>query len=245
MSAAALLFSSTPGNAEDKPGGGDQPETRTNVRVEVLLVALPEEKFLSMLPDLQSDTEIGGVVEKLMDGVKKKEVLLRGYPILLTVPGQRTVSESIREINTPGVAVSAPPQIPSADNADSPDKSQPTPAPAPTPYKAMISHSTGVTLEAEPAIQSDGQTVELGIDVKDVELAGAPADKNSTPPKGSAGNAKEPMFDVVNARTWLYLRSGQCKLLATQKISNPGGYVEVIIVRVVVLPSKLAGKPAE
>lgn len=257
VSAAAFLFPCAAGYAEDPPPGADNLQVNTNVRVEAIMVALPEDKFLSILPDLQKDSEIDGAVEKLLDGVKKKEVILRGYPMVVTQAGQRTVSESVREINIIGEVVPTP--APTADSApatsvSTDNKTQSTPAPtaatadntlAPKPYKAMISHSTGVTMEAEPTIQNDGQGMQLLIDIKDVELVDTPADKNSKPAKAGAGDAKNPMFDIVNVTAGFYIRSGQYKLLTTQKISKPEGYVEVVIIRTTILPSKIAGKPSE
>ena len=52
------------------------------------MVALPEEKALALLPDLQDDAKIDAAWAQLMEALKRKEATLTGYPVVQTIEGQ-------------------------------------------------------------------------------------------------------------------------------------------------------------
>ena len=72
-----------------------------NVRVEMLMVAMPQEKALALLPDLRAPEKIETAMVAVFTALEHKEALLMGYPEVITVDGQRGTSETILEKRYP------------------------------------------------------------------------------------------------------------------------------------------------
>ncbi len=84
---------------------GADPEKETlpspMVRVDVLMLSMPEEKMLAVLPDLLDREKIEKMVPELLEAVKRKEITLVGYQFVTTKNGQRAVAETVKEIRYP------------------------------------------------------------------------------------------------------------------------------------------------
>jgi len=204
------------------------------VKIEVLMVAMPQEKFIELLPDLQDETKIEKVIPDLWEAIKKKEMILRGYPIVVTRNGQRAVSETIQEIRYPTEFL--PPAAPSSSAPS------PTPKPAadfveawPTAFETR---NAGVTMEVEPVVSGNGEWIDLNIVPQDVELLEfdsylAAKKKAGEPLKAGdpiISTVDQPRFFTMKTTTSISLRNGQYVLLATHKMMKPEGYVDVFIV---------------
>jgi len=224
-----------------EPAPKEAANTQWNVRVEVLMVAMPEEKFLTLLPDLQNEAKIEKIVPELLEAVKRKEMILRGDPMILASNGQRVVSETIKEKRYP--TDFTPPQesqtgTSATDKPPAAEVNQPWPS-------AFETRNTGVTLEVEAVVRNDGDWIDLNIVPQDVELLGfdsysAAAKKNGGPLKDEDPkfNVDQPLFFTMKTTTSLSLRNGQYVLLDNHKMARPEGYVEIFIVHAVAKPVK-------
>jgi len=93
---------------------------------------------------------------------QKKGVDLLSAPNVTTKSGQRAVIEIIREFRYP--TEFQPPQVPSGGNGVS--------AVTPTTPTGFETRNTGVTLEVEPVVGPDGQTIDLNLVPQVVEFEG-------------------------------------------------------------------------
>src|SRR4051812_29049649 len=75
--------------------GSEAEKLSWNIRVEVLMVALPQEKALLLLPALRDEQKIDGAVGELLAMVAKKEAMLMGWPMIWAKSGTRASVESI------------------------------------------------------------------------------------------------------------------------------------------------------
>ncbi len=112
------------------------------LRVDVLMIAMPEEKYIALRPDLLDKEKIEKTVPLLLDAVKRKEMILEGCPMILTKSGQRAVSETTRGFRDDSIIVPLPTTPPSWDSE---------------------MRNLGVTLEVEPLISQDGKSITLNL----------------------------------------------------------------------------------
>ncbi len=92
LAAAAALLSLAPGiaTAQEKksdaapvlanPPPGTPPEIPELVRVTLLMVSMPQEKFLALMPDLLDKEKLEKTIPGLFDAIKRKEMTLGGLP---------------------------------------------------------------------------------------------------------------------------------------------------------------------
>ncbi len=98
--AALLQPRALPG--EDLPGRRPPyPYPLYQVRIGVLMVSMPEEKYLALMPDLLDKAKIYKVVSAILDAVKRKEMVLEGYPFLVTKSAERAGIETNCEKSGP------------------------------------------------------------------------------------------------------------------------------------------------
>jgi hypothetical protein len=223
---AALLSSSPAGipyNAQDQ------------VRISVLMISMPEEKFVALLPDLLDKDKIEKAVPELLDAVKRKEIALEGYPIVVTKSGQRAVTDTVTEFSDPHM--DEVPRVPniSAPNMDpgSPDSYIPNTGPV-----SFESRNFGVTFEVEPVISQDGRYIDLNVAPQDVELLGYETfvvPKLKDVATGNDADPHQPIFFCMKTTTTLTLRSGQHMLLAAHKKASSEATVEIFIISAEIL----------
>jgi len=193
------------------------------VRIEVLMVAMPEAKFIELLPDLQDEAKIEKVVPDLWAAVKKKEMILRGYPIVVTKSGQRAVSETIQEKRYP---TEFKPSQTSAAKQSTPGNDGVSPM-------AFETRNAGVTLEVEPVVSGDGDWIDLNLVPQDVELLGFDSYPSATKGAESKFKMDQPLFFTMKMTTSISLRNGHYMMLAAHKMVRPDGFVDVFIVHAV------------
>lgn len=218
---ASLFFAGRglfPDDAKKEP-----PPPAPTIRVEAWLVAMPETKFLELLPDLRDDAKIGGAVTQILEAVKRKEMILRGCPMIVALNGQRAESGVKREIKD---TMDPAPDIPLIGDTEQ-------------------SIPIGVLMEVEPSFDSmlspDRWIIDLNIVVQDMEVP--KGDENTTTmlstitkdcdPKNTPDR---PAYVTMKTTASLALRDGHYALFATHKMIQPGGYVEVVVIRAVVVP---------
>jgi len=213
---AVLGIFALPGSsafAEDRDG-------QWNVRVEVLVVDLPQDKALALLPDLRDPGKIDGAVAQIIDAINRKQAKLIGYPAVQTLDGQRAVSETVIEKRYPTEFHSlVPPPPKPGDPQCAPGGSPPPGAAIPTAFETR---NVGVTLEVEPHVLQNGDWIHLSIVPQRVILDGIDTYTLGT---------MQPRFFTAKITTTITLRNGGRNLLGFHKLPEPGNLVELFIVQ--------------
>jgi hypothetical protein len=237
---ASVAFAQAPslGDVPISPGdatAGEKPEARISrllkekwqVRVDLLMVSVPQGAALELLPSLRDGAKIDGACKRLEEMIARKEAQLIAWPEVVTKNGERAVTEGILEERYP--TEFDPPQ--------SPEESRNLPKPhvpkaVPTAFETR---NTGASLEVEPVVTSDGASVLLSLVPQHVRLVEM---KTHFTGKNSAGEElriQQPEFRTMKTTTTLRLRSGQRQLLATFN-NEVDGSLAFFIVRATVLP---------
>jgi hypothetical protein len=229
----ALLLNSV--FAEDKPSpSAPAPEPKWDVRVEVLMVALPQEKALALLPDLRNPAKIDRAVAQIMPAIGRKEATLMGLPMVVTHSGQRAVTEAVLEKRYP--TEFEPPQVPQTVVIG-------PPAPAEKPKMdvaiptAFETRNMGATLEVEPVVSPNGEWINLNLVPQRVDLLGFDSYDAVSIAVGTA-KIDQPKFTTAKVTTSLSLRSGQHCLIAIHKLAQPEGHLEFFILQATAIPVK-------
>ena len=209
-------------------------KARWNVRVEVQMVAMPEDRALQLLPELQSDKEaqVESACGQIQDMIKKKEAVLLGWPFLITLDGERGVSESIVEKKYP--TDFDPPTEP--QNITSPA----VPAPAPKNVSLVPSgwevRNCGETIEATPKVLEGGKRILLETVPQRVELLRFETYDTGKTRDGSVTQVVQPEFATQKYSGSLIVASGRHVLIGFHKLSLPAGQIEFFILKAVALP---------
>jgi hypothetical protein len=230
---AADGASPVPGGLAPPPGQHDTP---LNVRVGLLMLTMPEEKFLTLLPDLLDKEKIEKTVPQLLDAVKRKEITLEGYQIIVTKSGQRAVTETVLEYNAG--QNSFPFFYPGYPYPGYPNPGYiPVTPTTPTSFEAR---NIGATLEVEPFIEPDGRHIGLNLSPQHVEFFGFAdffLDQKRDPFTGLKMDLHQPIFFTSKTTTSVTLVSGQHLLLAVHKKEKPAGMVEIFILDTKLVPA--------
>ena len=206
----------------------DEPATAFQVRIDVLMVSMPEEKFLVLQPDLLDQSKIEKAIPDILDAIKRKEMTLEGCPMVVAKSGQHAVIATEED-----TGYTAPPRDPFAIFQRAPSF-----VPLPTVNTSNETRNTGVMLEVEPVLSGDARKIQLTLVPRHVELVGydhftLPKEKAEAAPDGDDDAAingpEQPVYFDAKASTSLTLRSGQHMLLGVFKKEKPGGTVEIFI----------------
>lgn len=227
--------------AADQPGGfdgsnrppGKEPEW--NVWVEVLMVALPQEKAFALLPDLRSPDKIDGAVAQILRAIEAKEATLTGWPAGSTPDQTRFVVETIFEQHyTAGFDLSP---VSGRARTAQPKTGEPAAAGAPI-FTTFEVRNTGVTLEAEPTVLPGGQWINLSLVPQRVAMRGWDSYEAARLPDGKVLNLDHPQFYTLKTTATVLLRNGERKLLAVHKLPPPDTQIEFFIVQATATPAK-------
>ncbi len=196
------------------------------IRVEVLMLSMPEEKFATLAPDLLDAAKIEKALPDLLEAVKRKEIMLEGCPMLVTTSGQRAVVETVVEYGSHRASQNHRPF------PDITDKRQPQePIVRGSPSRPSKARNIGVTFEVEPVACANG-LIQMDVAPQHVELLGhdyfvIPANKKED---SAFDGPWQPTFYAMKTTTSLTLRSGRHLLLAVHKKAKPAGTVEIFII---------------
>ena len=183
------------------------------VRIDVMLLAMPEEKFLTLQASLRDNEKLGKMIPDLIDAVKRKEMILEGWPVVVLKSGMRGETGTYKELTDPWMI-----------------------GPLPTSPPQFETRHAGVTLEVEPVISTDGKSVDLSLTTEQVSAVEAQEKKGGDPSAGADAKPADPKFFTRHVTTSITLASGEHLLLATHKIRQPEGYVEIFIVHAEIVP---------
>ncbi len=208
-----------------------------NVRVAVLMVAMPQDKLLPLLPDFRDPKKIEGVVAQLLAAINRKEAVLTGYPVLNAVDGKRGETHTSTEKRYP-------------TEFQPPPERQPKAAPAPAPPAdagaindiispaAFETRNCGVILEAEPHVSSHGDSVQLDLDLQRVELLGVDTFDATRTASGKIVKIEQPQFLSIKTLTSVAVQNGQHTLLGVHILPKPENFMEVFIIQASATPIK-------
>lgn len=221
-----------------------------NVRVDVLIVEVPEAKAMELLPDLRSDDpqKIAGAVAQIQQMIGAKEATLISWPEVVCLDGARAVTETIAEKRYP--VTFELPQLPTVEPVPetttaitpAPNATAPTPAPPESETAAVDSttiplptsfetRNVGVTLEAEANVIDDGRRLVLSAVAEHVRLAGyMPFDYGT---ESDPLTIEQPEFNTTKATTTVSIRNGQHVLLNMHKLGGEKETVELFILHAV------------
>ena len=212
-------------------------KARWNVRVDVQMVALPEDRALQLLPELQSDQEahVESAFAQIQDMIKKKEATLLAWPSLVTLDGERGVSEATVEKKYP--TDFDPPTVP--QNAGASVPTTPAPQSASLVPNAWEVRNCGETIEITPKVLEDGKRILLNEFVPQrVELLRFETYDTGKTKDGSATQVVQPEFATQKFSGSLIVHSGRRVLLSVHKLTVPAGQIEFFILKAVASPTE-------
>jgi hypothetical protein len=204
---------------------GDAPAPRArrphwNVRIEVLMVALPQDKLLKLLPDLRDPQKVESAVGELLAAVERKEATLMGYPIVQTRDGEKGTSETLDEKRYPAdadpAAKPAPGQPPLVDAGQS------EPSGADT-------RNLGVTLEAEAKTGPNGESIHVSLVAQRVAFQGWENIANPAALGAAYARGAQPQFFDSKIQSSVSIPNGGHLLLGVHVLPKPEGHLEVFV----------------
>ncbi len=200
----------------------DDADSAPQIRVEVLMLSMPEEKFATLAPDLLDPAKIEKALPDLLDAVKRKEITLEGCPMIVATSGERATVETVVEYES--LETTKPPPIFDIPTI-APDM------PGGGWQVTSENRNVGVTFEVKPVASANG-LIQMNVAPMHVELLGhdyfvIPAGKKED---SLYDGPWQPTFYTMKATTSLTLRSGRHLLLAVHKKAKPAGTVEIFII---------------
>ena len=210
-------------------------EPRWSVRVEVLMVAMPQEKALPLLPDLSDPAKIDAAVTQILNAIGRKEATLTGYPVVQTLDGERSVSETALEEKYP-TEYEPPGQPGLVNNAPARDSgTEISTYPMPLAFEVR---NVGATLEVEPTGSANGDWISLKVVPQRVELLGFDTYEGGKTDNGAVMKVEQPKFFTTKVTTSLKIRNGQRCLIGVHKLVQPENNIEFFIIRAIAIPIK-------
>ncbi|MEP6670884.1 MAG: hypothetical protein ABJF10_17125 [Chthoniobacter sp.] len=205
-----------------------------NVCVDLQMVALEEAKAMELIPEFQSENEvkIEAAWRKLQVMIKTREATLLAWPMVRTVDGSRAVSETIVEKRYP--TEFEPPHEPRTFGPPIPEPGHINEATVEGTPNAFETRNTGVTLEVEPTVLSQGKRIYLRLEPSRTELLRMEDYGPVLTVHNTLISAPQPLFASPRTHLDLTVRSGQRQLIAAHKLTKPVNCYELDIVRAVV-----------
>jgi hypothetical protein len=241
---AALLFTSTCTTfAAERPKTSNQSRkepakaSQWNVRVEVMMVAMPQDRAMALLPDLRTPDKIAGSVKEILGAIERKEATLLGWPVVCTLDGQRAVTETILEQRYP-VEFDSPFVSGSESTASKTPETivgKPAPEAVPTSFETR---NTGATLEVDAAVYSNGELITLSLAPQRVALLDFKSFGTARTQAGHEGKIDQPLFFTTKTTTTVTVRNGQYFFLGIHKLTQPENQIELHILQATATPIK-------
>lgn len=214
----------------------------TNIRIEVQVVAIPEELALPIIGDLMAKEKIDPAYLTIQDLLTRGVAQLVGWPIVTTQSGQRAVIAAVDEIRY--ATKYSPPIISFTPDVDLKDSAKIKPKVDLTQIDAVPqefeTRNAGVTLEVEPVLAPDGKTISLNIVPQHVRLDRyEKATIEKEPAAGQPGSkvvVKQPKFEAMKVTTSIVLRNGERMLLGIFRTNDPPKHIEHFLLKAEAIP---------
>jgi len=141
-------------------------DDKWNVTAECQMVVLPQKLVLPLLPGLNDDAKIGGVVAKLQELITNGEATLAAHLVAKSNARVRTITETTEELRY--ATEHALPHLP----ANAPEnievlKAWPFVGITPTAFETR---NMGATFEIEPVVLGDGKALSVGVVMQHVRF---------------------------------------------------------------------------
>jgi hypothetical protein len=248
-----------PADPPTPPAGPYSPELRTfnnaaMVRVDVLMVSVPEAKALSLIPMLRDPTQIGAAEGKLLELVAKKEATLEGWPEVTTHSQCRAVSESVVEQRYP-IEFEGPACATCLAKTDVPDAERTKFGTSPAERNRELllqlggnipttfeTRNVGATLEVEPVISKDGTAISLHTSPRVVRFERYAEFPAGTSQKGEKLTIPQPIFTSTQVSTELSIRDGERRLIHVGKATLSGDRIDLFILGAKIIPPPTTNK---
>jgi hypothetical protein len=204
-----------------------------NVRTDVLMVAIPQDRAMQLLVEFYSDDDrkVEAAFAQIQDMIGKKQAKLLGWPSLVSIDGQRAVMETIVEKRYPTEFSLPPANRPGTDSK-------------PVDHglnsglnESFETRNSGTTLEVAATVFDDGKRIHINILPQRVDLLGWKDYKVGLKGVG-AGEIEQPEFATEKVTTSLILRNGARSLIAVHKLESPADHIEFFILRAQAIPVK-------
>jgi hypothetical protein len=221
------------------------------VRVDVLMVSVPEEKAIALIRQLRDPLQFAAAEKTLIEMIGRKEANLEGWPEVTTHSQVRAVSESIVEQRYPIEFYPA-----AAANSLVPDPKTSTAAAnaggraleeavalarnangiVPTTFETR---NTGATLEVDPIVSPDRTAITMSLAPQLVRFDHYESFPAGTTAKGEKLTVPQPIFTTSKVSTTLSLRDGERRLIHIGKSTSDRSRVDLFI-----LGAKIQAPPA-
>jgi hypothetical protein len=211
---------------------GDSP--KWNVRVEVLMISMPQDKAIELMPELRDEGKIDDAVGQMLAAVKNKEAILTGYPVLTVQNGKRSATDSLAEKRFP--TEFNPPETPKGGEMPWEMTANPNPETDFSEPTAFETREMGVSLEASPRVRPDGKWIQLDVLPKQVEWGDFDYYKGWRTASGGVSENYQPQFLTSKINTTVTVRNRRWTLLGVHKVSKPEDYLEVLVLMVTATP---------
>ena len=184
-------------------------EGRWFVRVELLVVAVPPETALPLLPDLHDESKVDAAYTRIIAAIQRKEARLIDYPVTYSLSGEKADTETNFEKIYPT-------QFGSPTAVGDPTKGRSDGMPT-----EFEKRNVGASLEVVSTVRNDGAWIELNLRAQSVEHDGADAYEYLKLP-GITGKVEQPRFYSNKDNACLIVRPGRRVLVGVHRSARTG-----------------------
>ena len=215
------------------PGFAVEEVKQWNIRIEMQIVAIPDEIAVPLVAELMDEQKIEPAYARIQELLAKGTAKLIGWPIVTTHSGERALVEAVDEIRY--ATEYDPPTVSFTPGVSGNDAVKISPRADVTLFEAIpVSFETrnlGVMLEVEPVLSPDARTIALSLVPQHVRLKSFNKITVEKPATGGKVVVEQPEFDTMKVTTSLTLRNGQRMLMGVFRVSDPAKHIEFFILK--------------
>ena len=226
-------------HGQQQPAAEAKTEPAWNIQVDVEMVAMPQELAIPLVPKLQSDdqAELTAAVSQIQQLIANKRATLTGWPMVVTVDGQRAVSETIVEKRYPSDFEIQKDEAPPAAVKDQ-EKPADGAGTVPLVPGNFETRNIGPTLEVEPKVMDGGKRIVISMVPQRVALNGYQTFQSGTTGRGKQKETvirtlDQPEFATTKVTTTISIKNSEHMLIAIHRIDTPQGQIEFFILHAV------------
>jgi hypothetical protein len=226
------------------PATGFKYNHQPQVRVDVLMVSLPQDKALALLPALRDPERVSDAQAILLRMIGQKEATLIDWPEVTLHSGGRATCETFLEERYP-TEFDQPTE---AQTLSAFTKKKRTPAEEALRFLRLAgllipvtyeTRNTGVTLEVEALVAKDNHSVTLQLSSQYIWLGKMSRFETTTADVGKPAFVQQPVFHTRKTSPHLTMRNGERRLIYVGSPMEPGGKMELFILGATILPTPL------
>jgi hypothetical protein len=206
-------------------------EARWSIRTDVLMVAVPLDRALQLLGELQTDDDrkVETAFAQIQEMIAKKQATFIAWPSLVSLDGQRAVVETIVEKRYPSEFI--PPLTPSLSGLNLVDHAN---SGLPESWETR---NIGTTLEVAATVLDEGKRIHVDLLPQRVGLIGWKTYKVGKKDVGLV-DIDQPEFATQKVTSSLSIRNGARVLIAAHHMELPTDQIEFFILHAKATPVK-------